>query len=111
MLTNELDGQEAFCTEGLWGRLIGTFAVFLASQQRPSIHVGSRKARTLLTLLAIQPDRFVSAEDLIPVLWPDRPAQGPGERGDAGVAAAIRPRSRRHRRQQRHVQAGSRRHR
>ena len=62
----------------VWLRLVGVFAVYRAGRIRTATGIGSRKARTLLAVLAIRPDRRTSAERLAETLWvagtPQRPA-------------------------------------
>jgi len=58
--------------------LIGEFAVYRAGALLASGEVGSRKARTLLALLAVERGRLVPVDQVVDVLWrhaPQRPAE------------------------------------
>lgn len=59
--------------------VIGTLAVRVDGVPQPSTVLGSRKARTLLALLAVQRGRLVGLDRVVDVLWtgvpPKRPAQ------------------------------------
>jgi DNA-binding SARP family transcriptional activator len=61
-----------------WLRLIGEFAVGRDRRQLSDPEVGSRKARTLLAVLAVENGQFVNIDRLVDVLWngvwPRRPA-------------------------------------
>ena len=54
-------------------RLIGVFAVERDGTEVPPAEAGSRKARTLLKVLAAQRGRLVPMDELVAVLWADRP--------------------------------------
>jgi len=54
-------------------RLVGTLAVARADQLIVGSAIGSRKARTLLALLAVNGRRHVQAERVIDVLWEGMP--------------------------------------
>src|SRR5688500_7247010 len=59
-------------------RLVGEFEVYQAGRMLSSGEVGSRKARTLLALLAVEHGRLVPVDRIIDVLWrsaPRRPAE------------------------------------
>lgn len=51
-------------------RLVGAFAVFREGAPGP-VRLGSRKARRLLAVLAVQRDRLVPTERLVEALWPE----------------------------------------
>ena len=51
----------------------GPFAVYRGGRPVPQPDVGSRKARTLLALLAVQSRRMVGVDRIVAVLWGDRP--------------------------------------
>jgi DNA-binding SARP family transcriptional activator len=57
--------------------VVGELAVLLDGVVLPSADVGSRKARTLLALLAVQRPRTLSTAAICAVLWPDRPPRRP----------------------------------
>jgi DNA-binding SARP family transcriptional activator len=52
----------------LWLRLVGTFAVHRHGQPLCATEVGSRKARTVLALLAVEPGQLVPVDRVIEVL-------------------------------------------
>ena len=60
-------------------RLVGTFAIARGGEPVAGFDLGSRKARTLLKLLAVERPRTVPAEQIAAVLWgearPARPAE------------------------------------
>ncbi len=58
-------------------RLVGSFAASRAGDAEP-VRLGSRKARRLLALLAVEPDRLVPLERIVDVLWPVDPPRRPG---------------------------------
>jgi len=60
-------------------RLVGSFAVVRDGRALPITGVGSRKARTLLALLAAAGGRVVPTERIVEVLWPDEPPRKPAE--------------------------------
>ncbi|HEY2791731.1 MAG TPA: AAA family ATPase, partial [Micromonosporaceae bacterium] len=64
--------------DGLTLRLIGEFAVLRRARVLPVTEIGSRKARTLLQLLAVEPQRWAHVDRIVEVLWgseaPQRPA-------------------------------------
>jgi DNA-binding SARP family transcriptional activator/tetratricopeptide (TPR) repeat protein len=64
--------------DGLTLRLVGEFAVLRHARPLPVQEIGSRKARTLLKLLAVEPDRWVHIDRIVEALWgadwPQRPA-------------------------------------
>jgi len=63
----------------LWLRLVGGFAVYRAGRIQPATQVGSRKARTLLALLAVAGWRFVRADSIAMALWRDGPPRQPAD--------------------------------
>jgi DNA-binding SARP family transcriptional activator len=66
-------------------RLAGTFAVERDGTQAPPAEIGSRKARTLLKVLAAQRGRMVAMDRLVAALWT---AQPPAEAA-ANVATLV----------------------
>ena len=57
-------------------RLVGSFAIARDGEPVAGYDLGSRKARTLLKLLAVERPRTVPAEQIAAVLWGDaRPAR------------------------------------
>jgi DNA-binding SARP family transcriptional activator len=58
-------------------RLIGTLNIWQAGRLLADAEVGSRKARTLLALLAVKPGRMVPVERIAANLWPGTPPQDP----------------------------------
>ncbi|MEV0718048.1 AAA family ATPase, partial [Asanoa sp. NPDC050611] len=59
-------------------RLVGPFAVVRDGRVLPDAEVGSRKARTLLALLAAE-RRVVAVDQLVGALWPARPPARPAD--------------------------------
>ncbi len=62
--------------DGVSVRLVGSFAVFRVGSAEP-VRLGSRKARRLLALLAVQRDRLVPLERIVDALWPATPPRRP----------------------------------
>ena len=60
-------------------RLVGPFAVIRDGEVLPVTDVGSRKARTLLAVLALAGGRIVAADRIVAALWPDEPPRKPAE--------------------------------
>ncbi len=62
-------------------RLAGAFGVVLAGRELPPGEVGSRKARTLLKLLAVERRGLLSADRIADVVWAaaDAPPADPGQ--------------------------------
>src|SRR5438552_10537555 len=60
-------------------RLAGTFAVERDGRAVAAVDVGSRKARTVLKLLAVNRTRRVTLDQITAVLWPGRPPQRPAD--------------------------------
>ncbi len=65
--------------DGLVLRLIGEFAVVRSGRALRPAEVGSRKARTLLKLLAVERDRWVGLDRVVEALWHGQPPQRPPE--------------------------------
>ncbi|MDG4826611.1 AAA family ATPase [Asanoa sp. WMMD1127] len=59
-------------------QLVGPFAVVRDGRVLPDARVGSRKARTLLALLAAE-RRVVPVDRIVAALWPGRPPQRPAD--------------------------------
>jgi DNA-binding SARP family transcriptional activator len=66
-------------------RLIGMFGVLQNGRARAAIEVGSRKARTTLALLAVQPERFVTVPQIMTALW----GESPPRQAAANVATLV----------------------
>jgi DNA-binding SARP family transcriptional activator len=60
-------------------QVIGTFAVHRGSSVLSGPDIGSRKARLLLALLALEPGHWISTYRIAEALWPDRPARRPAQ--------------------------------
>ncbi len=60
-------------------RLVGEFEVARAGQPYPTAALGSRKARTLLKLLAVERGRMVTVDRLVETVWGDNPPARPVE--------------------------------
>src|SRR5690348_10894485 len=60
-------------------RLAGAFAVERDGRAVAAVDVGSRKARTVLKLLAVNRTRRVTVDQITAVLWPGRPPQRPAD--------------------------------
>ena len=60
-------------------RLAGTFTVTCDAILLSGADLGSRKARLLLKLLAVERARVVPIGRITDVLWPDAPPAGPAE--------------------------------
>lgn len=69
----------------LWLRLVGTFAIHRGGRYQSGREVGSRKARTLLALLAVRRGRRVGVDSIVDVLWGTAPPRQP----DANVATLV----------------------
>ena len=88
-------------------RLVGSFAASRAGDAEP-VRLGSRKARRLLALLAVEPDRLVPLDRIVDVLWPVDPPRRPGRQcGHPGQPVACGARQRVHRRRPGRLPAGS----
>jgi DNA-binding SARP family transcriptional activator/tetratricopeptide (TPR) repeat protein len=88
--------QDAAGRLGVEVRLVGRLTVVRDGVTLPDKEVGSRKARTLLAVLAAQPSLPHDADWLAGLLWPDDPPQSPADnvatlvsrlRGVLGAAA------------------------
>jgi DNA-binding SARP family transcriptional activator len=60
-------------------RLVGSFAVTRGSSPVSAAELGSRKARVLLMLLAVERARTVSVDAITEALWGAVPPAGPAE--------------------------------
>ena len=58
-------------------RLLGRFRVLVGEHEVPVAAFGGRKVRTLLAVLAVHRDRYVSHDALADALWPDAPPADP----------------------------------
>lgn len=63
-------------TAELTVRVVGEFTVCQAGTTLPATEVGSRKARTLLALLAVS-SRYLSTDCIVSALWPDSIPRNP----------------------------------
>jgi DNA-binding SARP family transcriptional activator len=68
-----------------WLRLVGEFAVGRGSRRWTGTEVGSRKARTLLAVLAVERGRLVTVDRAVEVLWRTAPPRRPA----ANVATLV----------------------
>ncbi|HEY7104127.1 MAG TPA: BTAD domain-containing putative transcriptional regulator [Mycobacteriales bacterium] len=64
-------------------RLLGRFRAAAGGRELPAAAFGGRKVRTLLAVLAVDRDRYVSHDALADALWPDAPPADPA--GNIGV--------------------------
>lgn len=64
-------------------RLLGRFRAMAGGQELPATAFGGRKVRTLLAVLAVDRDRYVSHDALAEALWPDAAPADPA--GNLGV--------------------------
>jgi DNA-binding SARP family transcriptional activator/tetratricopeptide (TPR) repeat protein len=64
-------------------RLLGRFRATAGGRELPAAAFGGRKVRTLLAVLALDRDRYVSHDALADALWPDAPPADPA--GNLGV--------------------------
>ncbi len=64
-------------------RLLGRFRAMAGGQELPATAFGGRKVRTLLAVLAVDRDRYVSHDALADALWPDAAPADPA--GNLGV--------------------------
>jgi DNA-binding SARP family transcriptional activator len=60
-------------------RLAGPFGVAHGATADAVVGLGSRKARRLLMLLALDCDRMVPVDRIVDALWADRPQQRPAD--------------------------------
>jgi DNA-binding SARP family transcriptional activator len=70
---------------GRWLRLVGEFAVGRGNRRWAATEVGSRKARTLLAMLAVERGRLVTVDRAVEVLWRTTPPRRPA----ANVATLV----------------------
>jgi DNA-binding SARP family transcriptional activator len=63
----------------LWLQLVGGFAVYRGDRPQPASQVGSRKARALLELLAVERGRVVSVDQVVEALWGEAPPRRPAD--------------------------------
>jgi DNA-binding SARP family transcriptional activator len=63
----------------VWLRLVGDFTIGRADRPWMATEAGSRKARTLLALLAVEHRRLVPIHRIVEVLWGCQPPQRPTE--------------------------------
>jgi DNA-binding SARP family transcriptional activator len=63
----------------LWLQLVGGFAVYRRDRPQQVTQVGSRKARTLLALLAVERGRLVTVDEVIEAVWEDAPPRRPAD--------------------------------
>ncbi|HTW21881.1 MAG TPA: AAA family ATPase [Mycobacteriales bacterium] len=66
-------------------RLVGSFAITRDGEPLGQIDLGSRKARALLKLLAVDRDRVVTVDRIVEVVWAGRPPAQP----QASVATLV----------------------
>lgn len=59
--------------------IIGGLTVWRDGQLLPAREVGSRKARTLLAVLAVRSPKFVGVDLLTEALWPENPPRRPAQ--------------------------------
>lgn len=70
-------------TQDVQIRLLGRFRATAGGWELPAAAFGGRKVRTLLAVLALDRDRYVSHDALADALWPDAPPADPA--GNLGV--------------------------
>lgn len=70
-------------------QLVGPFTVVRAGRVLSGEQVGSRKARTLLAVLALARGRFVPADAVVAAVWPESPPRRPAQ-GVATLVSRIR---------------------
>ncbi|HVE29998.1 MAG TPA: BTAD domain-containing putative transcriptional regulator, partial [Mycobacteriales bacterium] len=70
-------------TQDVEMRLLGRFRAMAGGQELPATAFGGRKVRTLLAVLAVDRDRYVSHDALAEALWPDAAPADPA--GNLGV--------------------------
>ena len=70
-------------TQDVQIRLLGRFRATAGGRELPAAAFGGRKVRTLLAVLALDRDRYVSHDALADALWPDAPPADPA--GNLGV--------------------------
>jgi DNA-binding SARP family transcriptional activator len=62
-----------------WLQLAGPFTVSRAGRPQPATQVGTRKARALLALLAVESGRVVTVDRIVDAVWADAPPRRPAE--------------------------------
>lgn len=62
-----------------WLQLAGPFTVTRSGQPQPTTQVGSRKARALLALLAVEGGRAVTVDRIVDAVWAGAPPRRPAE--------------------------------
>ncbi|GAA0936305.1 hypothetical protein GCM10009557_95710 [Virgisporangium ochraceum] len=67
-------------------RLVGPVTVRWNGRGYAGRDLGSRKARTLVALLSVEPGRLVGMDRIVEMLWGDRPPRRP----PANVATLVR---------------------
>ena len=60
-------------------QLVGPFTVVRAGRVLSGVEVGSRKARTLLAVLALARGRIVAVDTVVAAAWPDAPPRHPAQ--------------------------------
>ena len=70
-------------TQDVQIRLLGRFRATAGGRELPAAAFGGRKVRTLLAVLALDRDRYVSHDALADALWPEAPPADPA--GNLGV--------------------------
>ena len=85
----KLDRMRGAGTPHIELRLAGTFGVVRDGASLADGEVGSRKARTLLKLLAVERPGLVPADRIIGVLWPGRPPAA-AEQNVASLVSRLR---------------------
>jgi len=58
-------------------RLVGPVTLYRDGHSFAGRDLGSRKARTLIALLSVEPGRLVSMDRIVEMLWGDRPPRRP----------------------------------
>jgi DNA-binding SARP family transcriptional activator len=81
--------SEAVARPTRWVYVIGEFRAGLGERVWTRRDVGSRKARTLLALLAVVGSRVVTMDQLVDNLWPDGPPRSP-TRNVAALVSRLR---------------------
>jgi DNA-binding SARP family transcriptional activator len=79
------NGQAIDLADARWLRLVGEFAVGRGNRRWATTEVGSRKARTLLAMLAVERGRLVTVDRAVEALWTTAPPRRPA----ANVATLV----------------------